>query len=339
MSDLVDVLRPTDSFNVVVFADGSETYSPASVPATRANLLRALQFIGRKDGGGGTRLLAALQTAVDIPRQDAVSRTVVLVTDGYIEAERDVFDYVRDRLHDANFFAFGIGSSVNRYLIDGVAHAGLGEPFVVTGPGDAYDAAARFRRYIDAPVLTGIDVQFPGFDAYEVEPKEIPDLFANRPIVIFGKWRGSVGGSIEISGTSGRSHYTASIPVSAQSSDPRHGALRYLWARTRIANLDDFGTGPGNREKIAEVTSLGLTYGLLTRYTSFVAVQEMVRRTAGDADDVDQPLPLPAGVSNLAVGVRNGAEPDLVWPIAIALALFGSTSLMRAWRRAGGAAA
>ena len=115
-----------------------------------------------------------------------------------------MFDYVRAQLDDVNFFAFGIGSSVNRFLIEGVARAGLGEPFIVTAPAEAADAAARLRRYIDTPVLTGIDVTFNGFDAYDVEPGTVPDLFASRPIVVFGKWRGSAAGSIDISGKTGR---------------------------------------------------------------------------------------------------------------------------------------
>ena len=89
---------------------------------------------------------------------------------------------------------------------------------------------------------------------------------------------------------------------------------------------------------MAEITSLGLTYGLLTRYTSFVAVQEIVRRTADGADDVDQPLPLPAGVSDLAVGVTSGAEPDLVWLVAIVVAVLGCVSVLRARRRRSGVA-
>ena len=339
MGDLVNVLRPADTFNIVVFADGADTFSRASVAATRPNLTRALQFIGRKNGGGGTRLRAALERAVAIPRQPAVSRTIVLLTDGYIEAETDVFDYVRSQLHEANFFAFGIGSSVNRYLIEGVAHAGLGEPFIVSEPKEALAAAVQLRRYIDSPVLTGIDVQFSGFDAYDVEPRKIPDLFASRPIVVFGKWRGSPGGTIEISGKTGREPYRTWINVSPELSDSRHGALRHLWARTRIANLSDFGPGGADEEKVAEITSLGLTYGLLTRYTSFVAVQEFVRRGAADADDVDQPLPLPAGVSDRAVGVTSGAEPDLVWVFAIVLVLFACASLLHGKRPRSGAAA
>lgn len=333
MSDLANVLRPSDAFNIIVFADGSAAFSPVSVPATPPNLKRALQFIGQKKGGGGTQLLAALERAVAIPRQRDTSRSIVLVTDGYIEAESDVFDYVRGQLDDVNFFAFGIGSSVNRSLIEGLARAGLGEPFIVTDPAEATEAAVRLRRYIDTPVLTGIDVAFNGFDAYDVEPGNVPDLFASRPIVVYGKWRGSAAGSIDISGKTGRGVYRTSIAVSRSSADTRHGALRHLWARTRIADLSDFGPGAPGEERVAEITALGLSYGLLTRYTSFVAVQEIVRRTTEGADDVDQPLPLPAGVSDLAVGVTAGPEPEIVWVCAIVVSLFGCVSLQRLRRR------
>ena len=338
MGDLVNVLRPSDSFNIVVFADGFETFSQVSVPATRSNLARGLQFLGRKDGGGGTRLQAALERAVAIPRQPAVSRSIVLLTDGYIEAEAAVFDYVRSELDDANFFAFGIGSSVNRFLVEGVARAGLGEPFIVTQPDEAVEAATQLRRYIESPVLTGIDLTFIGFDAYDVEPRKIPDLFASRPIVVFGKWRGEPVGSIEISGRTGLGHYQDSIAVTMDRVDASHRALRHLWARTRIAELSDFGPGNPGADRVAEITALGLTYNLLTRYTSFVAVQELVR-TSASGDEVDQPLPLPAGVSDLAVGVTQGSEPELIWVMAIAFALLGGVSVIRARGRRSGAEA
>jgi Ca-activated chloride channel family protein len=327
IGDLAGVLRPADTFNVVVFADGTETFSRASVPASSSNLTRALQFIGRKEGGGGTRLLGALTRAVALPRQTGVSRSVVLVTDGYIEAEPDVFDYIRGHLDDVNFFAFGIGSSVNRFLIEGVARAGLGEPFIVTKPGEAAEAAARLRRYIDTPVLTGIDVTFRGFDVYDVEPQKVPDMFASRPVVVFGKWRGSAAGWIEISGQTGGGQYRQSVSVSSAGTDRSHAALRHLWARTRIADLSDFGPSVPDAGRVAAITSLGLTYGLLTRYTSFVAVQELVRTAADSGEDVDQPLPLPQGVSDLAVGVTNGPEPDMVWVAAIVAMLLACVGL------------
>jgi Ca-activated chloride channel family protein len=292
-------------------------------------------FLGSKSGGGGTRLLDALKSAVDLPHQPGVSRSVVLLTDGYIDAEADVFDYVRNQLENANFFAFGIGSSVNRFLIEGVARAGLGEPFIVTNADEAPEAASKLRRYIDSPVLTDIDLNFLGFDVYDVEPTKVPDLFSRRPIVVFGKWRGAARGSIEVSGKTGRGPYQASLPVVATSADASHGALRHLWARTRIANLSDFGPSTPDEGRVAEITSLGLAYGLLTRYTSFIAVHEIVRTTEG-ADDVDQPQAMPAGVSDRAIGVTNGDEPELVLFVSIALALVGFAQLWRAKRTRAG---
>jgi Ca-activated chloride channel family protein len=175
-------------------------------------------------------------------------------------------------------------------------------------------------------------VKFVGFDAYDIEPRKIPDLLASRPLVVFGKWRGAPGGSIEVSGRTGRGPYHTSIAVGPEHADPKQAALRYLWARTRIANLADFGPANPGDERVAEITTLGLTYGLLTRYTSFVAVQEIVRRQTDDADEVDQPLPLPAGVSDRAVGMTQGVEPDLVWLSAIVAALFACAWLLPARR-------
>jgi Ca-activated chloride channel family protein len=332
LGNLVNVLRPTDTFNVMVFESGFEVFSPASVPATTANLQRARQFIGSKNGGGGTRLLEGLQQAVALPRQSGLSRSIVILTDGYISAEADVFDYVRENLDDANVFAFGIGTSVNRFLIEGIARAGLGEPFIVTKPEEAPEAVEQLRQYIETPVLTDIDVRFSGFDVYDVEPGKIPDLFAKRPIVVFGKWRGRIGGSIEVSGKTGRGAYQTTIPVTAANVDASHAALRYLWARTRIAELSDFGPATPSDERVAQITSLGLTYSLLTKYTSFIAVHEVVRRTSDGSDDVDQPLPLPAGVSDRAVGVTSGAEPELVWIFAVAVTLmFIGAAFRRPW--------
>jgi len=335
MAELAKGLRPTDRFNIVTFASGSETFSPTSIQATPANVARALQFVGRQTGGGGTELRAALERAVGLPRQGEVARSVVLVTDGYIEAEADVFDYIRGHLDRTNFFAFGIGSSVNRFLIEGVARAGSGEPFIVTDPKEAPGAAEQLRHYIDTPVLTGIQVRFPGFDVYDVEPGRVADLFASRPVVVFGKWRGDPTGVVDISGTSGRGVYRNSIAVSSGNLDPSHAALRQLWARTRVAELSDLGPASPSEQRIAQITSLGLTYGLLTRYTSFVAVQEVVRRTGDGAEEVDQPLPLPAGVSDLAVGVTSGAEPGIIWLAAIVAALLFCVSALRT--RAGSA--
>src|SRR5436305_11353558 len=99
-----------------------------------------------------------------------LSRSVVVMTDGYVGDEAQAFKFVREHLGDANLFAFGIGTSVNRALIEGLARAGQGEPFVVLGADRAAAEAERFRKYIDTPVLSNVTVRFEGFDAYDVAP-------------------------------------------------------------------------------------------------------------------------------------------------------------------------
>ena len=106
-----------------------------------------------------------------------------------------------------------------------------------------------------------------------------------------------------------------------------------LWRDRPLADLSDFGPSTPGEDRVAAIRSLGLTYSLLTRYTSFVAVQEIVRRTSEDAVDVDQPLPLPAGVSDLAVGVTSGSEPDIMWLAALLVASLGCVNMMRRLRR------
>ncbi len=323
LKDLIGQLRPTDYFNVVLFAGGSSVLSPKSLPATQENVAGAIRLLEEQRGGGGTELLAAVKQAMELPREADTSRSVVLVTDGYISGEQGVFDYIRENLNRCNVFSFGIGTSVNRYLIEGVARAGMGEPFIVTKESEAAAVATKFREYIQTPVLTDIQIKAVGFDTYDVHPAVLPDLLAERPIILFGKWRGAVAGRFELSGMTGRGEYRSSLDVAGAQPDEANRALRYLWARSRIAQLSDYGSSNVSEERVKEITALGLKYNLLTRYTSFIAVHEVVRNPDGSAKDVKQPLPLPLGVSNLAVGsgTEEGSEPELVWLIAASLAL------------------
>jgi Ca-activated chloride channel family protein len=328
MQDLVGGLRPTDLFDVVLFSGASQTMAPRSVPATDANVGRATAFLGKERGGGGTELLPALREAMSLPRADGTSRSFIVVTDGGISQEKAMFQYIREHLGDANVFSFGIGSSVNRYLVEGVAKAGLGEAFVVTRPDDAAATAAAFRRYVEAPVLTGIHVAFDGFQASEVEPHAVPDLLAQRPIVLQGRWTGAAQGRITVTGRTGRGPFEQVLDV-AKATRTEDDALRYLWARTRVAALSDFSAEQESAAEKAEITRLGLEHGLLTRHTSFVAVLQETRDVGAGAKDVDQPLPLPQGVSDLAVGNAQGDEPGLVFLATLAAGILSAFVLLR----------
>ena len=321
LRDLIGQLRPSDTFNVVLFAGDASMLSPTSLPASQENISTAIRLIDEQRGGGGTELLGALQQAMRIPRQTDISRSVVLVTDGYISAEEGVFDYIRQNLNQCNVFSFGIGSSVNRYLIEGVARAGMGEPFIVQNEAQATAIAAKFREYIQTPVLTNIRIRTIGFDTYDVHPLSFPDLLARRPVILFGKWRGPVTGTFELTGKTGRGDHMTRLDVAGIQPYESNRALRFLWARSRIAELSDYGARSVGDDKIKEITALGLKYSLLTQYTSFIAVLEEVRNPLGPADNVKQPLPLPLGVTDLAVGgdTENGSEPELVWLLVVSL--------------------
>lgn len=331
LEDLISSLRPTDSFNVLLFAGDSTVMSEMPVPATPDNIDRAVKLIEQSDGGGGTELLKAMQRAMNMPRQEGVARTMVIVTDGYINAERQVFAQIQENLDNTNVFAFGIGSSVNRFLIEGMARSGRGEPFIVINPEQARPSAQKFRDYIASPVLTDISVHYEGIDVFDVEPPAVPDLFGERPVIVFGKFRGEPAGTIGISGSTSAGEFRQSFNLEDVALTQKKEGLGYLWARSRITRISDFSPGkkdPKERERIVE---LGLTYNLLTPFTSFIAVDEIVRNPDGKSRDVKQPLALPKGVSNLAVsgGVANVPEPEVVFLVLLLLAALLMNYLQR----------
>lgn len=281
MRELLAGLREQDRFNVVLFAGDQRVLSSQSVPATPENVREALAMVSNMRGGGGTRLLRALDRAFDMPRADGISTTMVVVTDGFVTVEAEAYEKVRNRLGTANLFAFGIGRSVNRHLVQSLARAGLGRPFVVTQPSEAAATAARFAKYVAQPVMTNVKLEIEGLDAYDVSRKHIPDLFGERPIVVFGKYRGQAEGSVRVTGVTGETRYDQSVSVRDADVSDDLVALRYLWARDRIAQLSDVENGSeGTREQI---TKLGLRYHLMTKYTSFVAVDDGRRHYYGDA--------------------------------------------------------
>lgn len=314
---IIQGLRQKDFFNILFFSGGSQVLSPQPLAATAENKAKALVMLEGQQGGGGTRLLPALQQALALEKKKGLSRIVVIATDGYVDVERESFDLIRKNLNKANFFAFGIGTSVNRYIIEGMARAGKGEPFVVSNQKEAGETAEKFAAYVKAPLLTDISIKFQGFAASDVEPPALPDLFARRPLIIFGKYRDAQG-QIVITGKTAGGDYERVISVSPEMADKGNVALRYLWARERIARLDDYGKLGADVKK--EVTKLGLRYHLMTQYTSFVAVDTIVRDT-GEVVTVKQPLPLPEGVSDYAVGERGVMKAKFAAPPSATMAM------------------
>lgn len=304
LRNLISNLRNIDRFNVILFAGGAYQMAETSINANEKNIRLAIDVIDQQIGGGSTELLPALRKALDLPRCEVeLSRSIVVVTDGYINVERAAFDLIQNNLNQANLFAFGIGSGVNRHLIEGMAHVGMGEPFVITSQNGAYDEAEKFRQYIQSPVLTQITANFGDFEVYDVQPNSIPDVLAERPVMIYGKWKGKPKGEIKVKGYTNGQPYYQNFTVQDVLPDPSNEGLKYVWARETIKLLDDYKQVEYNNDRHkTEVTKLGLKYNLMTAYTSFVAVDKEVANNGELVTKVDQPLPLPQNVSNSAVG-------------------------------------
>jgi Ca-activated chloride channel family protein len=301
LKDLIGNLRPEDRFNVLLFAGGSRVMSERSIPASKHNIKKALKVIDRQGGGGGTEILPALKRALAMPAAEGYSRNIIIATDGYVSVELEVFDLIRRSLGNANIFTFGIGSGVNRYIIEGMARMGMGESFVITDPQEAAEVSKKFRKLVESPVLTDITIDYQGFNAYDIEPLSIPDIMAERPVIVFGKYKGKPRGKVHLQGRCGGMIYENVFDTSQIKPSPGNSALRYLWARHKIKLLADYNQLRFDDQRKEEVTNLGLTYNLLTEFTSFIAVDPEYRNVDREPVTVKQPLPLPEGVSKFAV--------------------------------------
>ncbi len=301
-----------DYFNVVLFAASSRVLSPKSLRATKGNLEKVLNIMGFQRGGGGTQLLEGLKTAYALPKvkSKGVSRSVVVITDGYVGVEKQTFRFIDKNLNSANLFSFGIGRSVNRALIEDMGRAGMGESFVVTDDSEGAETAAKFRKYIEAPVLTDINVSYNGIKVSDVVPRKFPDLMAQRPLIAFGKYTGRPTGKVTVSGASGNGTFKREMTFGPDAVKPANKPLRVLWARKWVAKLSDQLTLlPKDSDLEEAITNVGLTYNMMTQFTSFVAVGLKQVRKDGKVVTVRQPLPMPKGVSNLAIG-KGGTLDD-----------------------------
>ncbi len=305
--NLLMSLRPADMFDIILFSGGSFVMSPKSLPASPENVAKAIQLINGQHGGGGTELMQALETAYGIPKNtEGISRTMVLVTDGYVGVESQAFRMVARNVGAANLFSFGIGRSINRYLVEKVARAGGGKAFVALNPKDAQKVADKFEKYIRQPVLTGISVRFDGMSVTDDVPNPVPDLFASQPILIMGRYQGQPGGTVQITGFNGKGRFRKSVSLS-EAKVLDDDTISTLWARKWIQIFTDKeDLAPQNNEIKDAITAIALKYHLMSRHTSFVAVDSRKVRKNGKLVTVKQPLPMPSGVSNLAVGRASG---------------------------------
>lgn len=279
LQSLLESMREQEKFNILFFAGSAAKFAEQALSATPENIKRAVEFMTDVQAGGSTELLGALEYGALTPPAPGYAKTTVIISDGFVHVEPEAFELVTKDLATSNYFAFGIGNSVNRELIEGIARAGFGEAFFAANEEEGLTQGRALLDTIRAPLLTDIRVAYDGFAVSAVQPRQIPDLFSNRPLLIVGKWQGEPKGTIRISGVTGMGEWQQEISVPQATILADSNALKYIWARREVGSLDDVYSiaGRGDDEVKKMITDLGLSYNLMTDFTSFVAVDTVVR--------------------------------------------------------------
>jgi len=295
---VLDETRPGDTFRLLRFADTTSALSEHAIPVDPSNIARAKQWLTALEAGGATEMKSGLRAALAQPTDPERMRVVLLVTDGYIGNETEIFREVGEHLGQARVFAFGVGSAVNRYLLSRLAEVGRGDVQIVTLDEAPERAAAKFSERIARPFLTDISVDWGTLDVSDVYPRRVPDLFADRPLVVEARYGTAGTGTVTVRGRIAGRAFEQKLVVTlggaAASEDDR---LPSLWARTRVRDLElAMALRPSDSLR-EEITRIGLEHSLLTEYTAFIAVDESYRADATGANArVAQPVTLPQGV-------------------------------------------
>lgn len=302
MRQMLKLCREIDTMQVITFASQTQQLFDKPVPVNRENIAKALNFTEGIQGSGGTHMLEGVRRAIDQPIDKERVRIVIMLTDGYIGNEAEIIEHVGKHCGDQiRFWAIGIGSSTNMFLIDGVARqgGGMGKRLALNEPADglAEEVVSRIQR----AQLSKITIDWGGLGVAETYPAKIPELWAGRPVILFGRYSGGGDGKITLRGVVEGESVEWPLEVTLPDKQPEHDVLAKVWARKKIEDLMQQTYYAGSPAVEEEVTAIALDYRLMSQYTSFVAVD------ANDAEKIGRqrpaqpprrllvPVPLPEG--------------------------------------------
>ena len=300
MHHFLRLTKPNDTVQVITFANRAAKLFKKSVPATQMNIEHALNFTQGVQGGGGTEMLKAIKLVLNEPVDPERVRIVVMLSDGYIGNEAEIIAEVDRQAGDQiRFWAIGIGSSPNRYLIDGVAKHGGGMAKVLALNTDPGPLVAEIADRIHRAQLAKIQIDWNDLSVYETYPRRIPELWAGRPVIMFGRYGAGGSQKIELSGSAEGKPLKYKLHVTLPDTQPTHDVLSKVWARKKIEDLSAQLYTTDLPEVIEEITSIALNHRLMTQYTSFVVVDENdmqpINQEAKAPRQVVVPVPLPEG--------------------------------------------
>jgi len=310
----VSGMNPDDTFQIMRFSETSSSMSSRPLPNTTENIERGIRYINSMSGCGGTMMIEGIRSAIGYREDPERMRFVIFLTDGFIGNEAEILGELQSTLgENTRLFSIGVGSSPNRYLIEGLAEEGRGHAYYVGLNEDPDESVGAFYEKINNPYLVGIDIDWGNLDVHDMYPSRIPDLFAGEPLVIVGQYDGYGSDEIQISGTVAGRDWSTEIDVDFPATQDANDVVATLWARKKIHDLnrDSYSTSgyqQYSQDIIDEITDTALDYQIMSEYTAFVAVFEEVRTDPdGNPITVQVPVNMPDGVS---YGGIFGSEGD-----------------------------
>lgn len=312
-------LRPDDTYQIVRFADATSALGPRPIANKPKNIAYTLQWLDGLEAHGGTEMIQGIDAALTVPHDPARLRIVVFLTDGYVGNEDEILARVSAGVGESRLFSFGVGSAVNRYLLEEMAALGRGAVQVVRPDEDTDAAVDRLHGRIDQPILSDIRIDWNGLAVRHLTPAAVPDLFAGQPIVVAGRYSAPGAATIAVHGTMAGKPVRFEVPVVLPGgSDAEDGkpAVASVWARKRIKELSR-GLVRQHEAVIArsmedEIVALALENRLMTRYTAFVAVDRtrVAKDRNGEKSDggrrVIVPVEVPDAVRSVSYNRGSG---------------------------------
>jgi Ca-activated chloride channel family protein len=305
LARMVETLTDRDRFTVLAFDDRIETPpgldGPNLVPATDRRRFQTAEYLGRVDARGGTEMAQPLAAAAEALTRDGADRgrdrVLVLVTDGQVGNEDQMLRTLGPRLKGVRVFTLGIDQAVNAAFLRRLADLGGGQSEVVESEERLEEVMDRVHRLIGTPVLTGVKLEPAGLQYVpdSLVPSRLPDLFAGSPLFVLGRYRGKAAHGISVQARGPDGAMWATEVVARREASP---VAAVAWARGRLRELEDrYVVGAGDKTKLEkDITDLSLRFGVLCRFTAYVAVDRSeVVNAGGQAHGVVQPVEQPSG--------------------------------------------
>jgi len=290
-------LNPKDRFNIIRFSNDSSTLFRESQRASSDNLDRARAFVDNLEANGGTEMSGAIKLALQPAIPAGYISQVIFVTDGAVSAEQPLFNIIEHLLGNRRLFTVGIGSAPNGYFMKKAAAAGRGS---FTTIGSARQVKTRMTRLFEKlafPMLANLQLRNVNGEIIKTDTP-IRDLYAGEP-VIHSFRVDQKPDALFLEGTRDQEPWQQEMTISSTFNTGIHR----LWARETLDGFSaqirraDLDTERRN-ELRAGATQLALTHGLVSQYTSLVAVDQTPARPGNEAaKDTAVPRHLPKGFS------------------------------------------